>query len=54
MSWEAIQVLNEVPMELKDVYRRMMDQIKRLQRQYPELCRYVLSIVIAAYRPLHL
>jgi len=54
MSWEALQVLDEVPIELKDVYRRMMEQIKRLQRQYPELCRHVLSIVIAAYRPLHL
>jgi len=41
-------------MDLKDVYRRMMKQIKQLQRQYPELCRQVLSIVIAAYRPIHL
>ena len=32
----------------------MMEQIKRLQRQYPELCRQVLLIVITAYRPLHL
>jgi hypothetical protein len=31
-----------------------MAQIKRLQRQYSELCRQVLSIVITAYRPLHL
>jgi len=54
MSWEVLQVLDEVPMGLKDVYRRMMKQIKRLQRQYPELCRQVLSIVITAYRPLHL
>jgi hypothetical protein len=54
LSWEVLQVLDEVPMELKDVYRRMMEQIKRLQRQYPELCRQVLSIVVTAYRPLHL
>ena len=54
MSWEVLQVLDEVPMELKNVYRRMMEQIKRLQRQYPELCRQILSIVITAYRPLHL
>jgi hypothetical protein len=32
----------------------MIQQIKQLQRQNPELCRQVLSIVIAAYRPLHL
>ena len=54
MSWEVLQVLDEVPTELKDVYRRMVEQIKRLRRQYPELCRQVLSIVITAYRPLHL
>ncbi|KAF2184954.1 NACHT-domain-containing protein [Zopfia rhizophila CBS 207.26] len=54
MSWEVLQVLDEVPMELKDVYRRMMEQIKRLQRQYPKLCKQVLSTVIATYRPLHL
>jgi hypothetical protein len=38
MSWEALQVLDEVPIELKDVYRRIIAQIKRLQRQYLELC----------------
>ncbi|KAF2469396.1 uncharacterized protein BDR25DRAFT_334966 [Lindgomyces ingoldianus] len=54
MAWEVLQVLNEIPTELKDVYHRMMEQIKRLRRQYPELCRQVLSTVIAAYRPLHL
>jgi hypothetical protein len=54
MSWEVLQVLNEVPLELRDIYHRMIDQIKQLQRQYPELCRQLLSIVIAAYRPLHL
>jgi hypothetical protein len=54
MSWEVLQVLDEVPLELRDIYHRMIEQIKQLQRQYPELCRQVLSIVIAAYRPLHL
>ncbi|KAF2474924.1 uncharacterized protein BDR25DRAFT_214455 [Lindgomyces ingoldianus] len=54
MTWEVLQVLEEVPTELKDVYRRMMKQIERLRRQYPELCRQVLSTVIAAYRPLRL
>ncbi|MCJ1292891.1 hypothetical protein MMC34_004444 [Xylographa carneopallida] len=53
-SEEVLQVLDEIPIELKDVYRRMMEQIKGLQRQYPDLCRHVLSTVIAAYRPLHL
>lgn len=54
MAWEMLQVLEEVPTELKDVYRRMIKQIKRLRRQYPELCLQVLSTVIATYRPLHL
>ena len=54
MSWEVLQVLDEVPVELKDVYHRMMEQIKRLQHQRPDFCRHVLSIMITAYRPLHL
>ncbi|KAF2187665.1 WD40 repeat-like protein [Zopfia rhizophila CBS 207.26] len=54
MSWEVLQVLSEVPVELKDVYRRMMGRIKELRRQRSELCRQVLSIIVAAYRPLHL
>jgi hypothetical protein len=54
MSWEILQVLDEVPTQLKDMYRRMIKQIKGLQRQYPEICLQVLSIIIAAYRPLHL
>jgi hypothetical protein len=54
MAWEVLQVLDKVPTELNDVYRRMIKQIQQLQRQYPELCQQVLSTVIAAYRPLHL
>ncbi|KAF2455365.1 WD40-repeat-containing domain protein [Lineolata rhizophorae] len=54
MSWDVLQVLEEVPTELKGMYHRMMKQIKLLRRNYPELCRQVLSTVIVAYRPLHL
>ncbi|ORY10967.1 HET-D protein [Clohesyomyces aquaticus] len=54
MGWEARQILEEVPTDLKDVYRRMIEQITRLRSQYPELCRQVLSTVLATYRPLHL
>ncbi|KAF2174469.1 hypothetical protein K469DRAFT_708943 [Zopfia rhizophila CBS 207.26] len=53
-AWEVLQILEEVPTELKDIYRRMIEQIKQLPRQYPELCRQVLSTVLATYRPLHL
>jgi hypothetical protein len=52
LAWEAPQILEEFPTELKDVYRRMIQQIKQLQRQYPELCQQVLSTVLATYRPL--
>ncbi|KAH8744604.1 hypothetical protein F5883DRAFT_21603 [Diaporthe sp. PMI_573] len=54
MAWEVLQVLDEVPTELKELYRRMMRQIERLPRQYPKLCRQALSTVVAAYRPLQL
>ncbi|KAF1949407.1 HET-domain-containing protein [Byssothecium circinans] len=32
MSWEVLQILNEVLVELKDVYHRMMGQIKEQRR----------------------
>lgn len=54
MPWEVLQVLEEVPMELADIYRRMMEHIKQLKRRNPELCRQVLSTVVATHRPLHL
>jgi hypothetical protein len=54
MSWEVPQIIDEVPTDLKDVYRRMMDQIQRLKPRNTELCKRVLSTVTAAYRPLHL
>lgn len=54
MDWEILDILDEFPADLKDVYRRMVDRIKQLPRKNPELCRQVLSTVVAAYRPLHL
>jgi hypothetical protein len=54
MSWEVLQLLDELPLELMGLYRRMMDHIKRLPRKYPELCLHVIKVVVAAYRPLHL
>ncbi|KAF2726391.1 hypothetical protein EJ04DRAFT_453479, partial [Polyplosphaeria fusca] len=53
-SWEVVQVLDEVPIELTDVYQRMMEHIKQLKRRNPELCRQILSTVVATHRPLHL
>jgi hypothetical protein len=54
MAWDVLEVLDEVPTELKEVYHRMMKQIKQLRRQDPERCRQILATIIATYRPLHL
>jgi hypothetical protein len=54
MVWEVLQILEEAPIELKGVYRRMIKQIEQSKRQYPKLCQQVLSTVIVTYRPLHL
>ncbi|KAF2179315.1 WD40 repeat-like protein [Zopfia rhizophila CBS 207.26] len=54
LAWEVLQVLEGVPTELTDVYRRMMEHIKQLKRRNPEICRQILSTVVATYRPLHL
>ncbi|PVH67833.1 hypothetical protein DL98DRAFT_636703 [Cadophora sp. DSE1049] len=53
-SWDVLEVLREMPPGLKPLYHRMIQQIDRLQRKDPEFCRYVLSTMILAYRPLHL
>ncbi|KHO11514.1 NAD(P)-binding domain protein [Metarhizium robertsii ARSEF 23] len=54
MSWDFLKVIDEMPTELNDLYGRMLEQIERLTRGNPELCRRVLSTVTVAYRPLHL
>ncbi|KAM7207999.1 hypothetical protein V8F06_014957, partial [Rhypophila decipiens] len=53
-SWEALDVINEVPTSLDELYGRMMGQIQGLDRTKPELCRGVLSAATTSYRPLHL
>jgi hypothetical protein len=53
-SWEVLDVINEAPAGLEELYHRMIKQIQRLDRRKPELCRAVLSVAITAYHPLHL
>jgi hypothetical protein len=53
-SWEVMEVVEEVPSDLVPLYDRMIQQIQRLKRKDPELCRLVLATVTLAYRPLHL
>jgi hypothetical protein len=53
-SWDVLQILKEMPIDLRGVYGRMLEQIRGLKRRNPELCRAVLSAATTAYRPLHL
>ncbi|KAM0263363.1 hypothetical protein ACHAQJ_001219 [Trichoderma viride] len=53
-SRKALQIINEMPSDLKDVYARMMEQILRLDQENSIYCRQLLSTVCAAYRPLSL
>ncbi|SPO01196.1 uncharacterized protein DNG_03943 [Cephalotrichum gorgonifer] len=52
--WDMLEVLHELPQKLEDLYGRMIQQIRNLERKDPEFCRLVLSAAILAYRPLHL
>lgn len=51
-SWEMMQVVEDMPTDLKAVYERMMGQIRHLKRGNAELCRKILSTVLITYRPL--
>ena len=52
-SWNAEQVLEELPTGLDELYHRMMRQIEQLKTtQDREFCRLVLSAATLAYRPL--
>jgi hypothetical protein len=51
-SWDVLAVLDKMPPGLPPLYHRMIQQIDQLQRKDPEFCRYVLSTMILAYRPL--
>ncbi|KAH7187188.1 quinon protein alcohol dehydrogenase-like superfamily [Fusarium oxysporum] len=53
-SWEVLQVVDQMPSDLKAVYGRMVKQIQQLKRGNSELCRHLLSKVCTAYRPLSL
>ncbi|KAI3572914.1 WD40-repeat-containing domain protein [Fusarium oxysporum f. sp. albedinis] len=50
-SWDILQVVEEVPMGLEELYDRMISQIQRLKRKDPEFCRLILSTVALVYRP---
>ncbi|KAK6338230.1 hypothetical protein TWF730_002303 [Orbilia blumenaviensis] len=53
-SWEVDHILDEFPVELSAVYRRMIYQIRQQRRETQALCSLILSTLSVAYRPLHL
>jgi hypothetical protein len=52
--WKVRQVVNDVPRGLDDLYKRMINQMKRLANEDMECCRLILSATALAYRPLQL
>jgi NACHT domain len=48
------QVLNRIPKGLRPLYGRMINQIQRLDYDYPQLCLLILATATLAYRPLHI
>ena len=53
-SWDPLQVVEEAPLGLHQLYDRMLNQIQRLKERNLEICLLLLSIACVAYRPLYL
>ncbi|KAL6793010.1 hypothetical protein J3E68DRAFT_451436 [Trichoderma sp. SZMC 28012] len=53
-SWEVIEVVKEMPMDLSAVYKRMIDQIRHHRRGNTKFCWEILSTIFTAYYPLSL
>ncbi|RYP50301.1 hypothetical protein DL768_004154 [Monosporascus sp. mg162] len=53
-SWDPLQVVEEVPTGLPELYDRMVNQIQRLTERNSEVCWRMLSTATVAYRPLYL
>ncbi|KAF2184206.1 WD40 repeat-like protein [Zopfia rhizophila CBS 207.26] len=53
-SWDPLQVVEEAPPGLHQLYDRMMNQIQRLKERNLGICRLLLSTACVAYRPLYL
>ncbi|KAK4172851.1 hypothetical protein QBC36DRAFT_68257 [Triangularia setosa] len=52
-SWHTLQIVEEVPPGLDNMYDRMLNEISRYKRD-SEFCRRILAVATVAYRPLHL
>jgi hypothetical protein len=53
-SWDPLQVVEEAPPGLHQLYDRMVDQIQQLSKSNAETCRVLLSTASITYRPLYL
>ncbi|KAM7210635.1 hypothetical protein V8F06_013974, partial [Rhypophila decipiens] len=52
-SWHLLDVVNEMPPGLDEIYHRMLDNIKQCGRD-SQFCRQILSTTTIAHRPLHM
>ncbi|KAL6695576.1 hypothetical protein J3F84DRAFT_408593 [Trichoderma pleuroticola] len=53
-SWEVMEAVKEMPMDLTEVYRRMIGQVRNQRRGNAKLCWNILSTIFTAYYPLSL
>lgn len=53
-SWEIMEVVEEMPMDLTALYERMIKNIRGLKRGNDKLCRNLLSVIFTTYSPLSL
>jgi NACHT domain len=53
-SWNPLEVVEEMPTDLHQLYDRMVNNIQQLSKKNSELCLLILSIATIAYRPLHI
>ncbi|KAL6795511.1 hypothetical protein J3E68DRAFT_404487 [Trichoderma sp. SZMC 28012] len=53
-NWYAIEVLEELPEKLDELYERSRVHLKELPRQDPIFCKSVLSTMAIAHRPLRI
>ncbi|PTB38506.1 hypothetical protein M441DRAFT_172096 [Trichoderma asperellum CBS 433.97] len=54
MEWEVLEILEQMPEGLNNLYDLMMNQIQKQPQQRRDFCIKLLSIAISAYQPLHL
>ncbi|KAF2023596.1 HET-domain-containing protein [Setomelanomma holmii] len=51
-SWNPLEVVDEAPVGLHELYDLMMSQVQKLKKSNSEICRLLLSATSIAYRPL--